>query len=266
MIVTRAEILTWLGLANETAISKQSFAMITMAHQLGEAAIKSFLQTELEYAQRVELLPSGEGSRYGIGEESLDVNLVGGDRVQLDEVRANRSALVLRHTPVFLTGLTVKEDLDARGSQGSGAFGSGTALTLGTDFWLDITEGEDLTGSGGSDTRISHTGILYRTSGNWPNTPRTVQVKYYGGMKDTTFTTMLGVVRLATLHAIEHIYRAATGRQTNNIAAPALSERIGKYSISTSAELILQSVGGAGAILPDTAKHLLAPYRSYRYR
>lgn len=53
----------------------------------------------------------------------------------------DRPELVLRQRPVLLTGLAVYYDAQGNYGQTSGAFASGTLLTLGTDYALELDAG-----------------------------------------------------------------------------------------------------------------------------
>lgn len=244
-IVTKAEVLTYLGKAS--SISEADAALLDMLQPLVEASVRSYLQTELTYQRHVELLPIGQP--LGERDQIVEPILRGETIVMLSNVPPGTDALQLKHLPVLLTDIEVREDIGAFAGQESGSLGSSTVLTLGTDYYLDVD----------SSSNMSRTGIVYRY-GRWPTEPRSVQVSYYGGLTASQLNGMWGDVKLATIVAVAHHYQTAKTRQ--GAKGPLMSESIGSYSYSRDAAFVRMAAEG-GFDLPPGAKAILMRHRNF---
>lgn len=245
MICKRAEILTYLGKADES-LSSSDDALIDFIHPLAESVVQRYLESECDFRLHTEYLPAVEARHYG--QPCLLAPEVVNDKVVFDY--GTHYTLTLAHTPVPLLGLRAWVDTAARGGQSQGAFGPGTELTLGTDFWLDV-----------SDDELSYTGMIKRRT-PWPDEPRTVKVQYYGGFNASQLCgPKAGALKLATLKTIAKCYRSARAQWGNGI--PCVSESIGKYSYSADPAQV-RSLMGSGLSIPAEALHDLQTFRSYR--
>lgn len=244
MICKRAEVLTYLGLADQS-ISTVDDARLDMLHPLAESAVKRWLQQHCEFKQHVEYLPASETAWR---DESLAYDVEVSNGKVLFSWRDGQQGLQLKHLPVVAHGLSVRVDTGARAGFADDAFAAASELTLGSDYWLDV----DAEG-------VSHTGILYRYSA-WPTEPRSIRVSYFAGHDALQLNSDEGgALRLATLITIAKVFRSAVLVD----GVPKLSESIGSYSYSTSEQQIQQFLGGGA--LPAEAISLLQSYRSYAF-
>lgn len=243
-----AEVLVFLGLASTG--TTDDLALLEMLQPFSDQLLKNYLQNDFGYAQHVEYYPIGRSQR---DDESIlgDIERIGTDRVIVTGQTYGTDALVLKHTPAWLTGLEVREHPGAYGGQATDAFPASSILTPGEDYYLDV----DDTGN------TSRTGIIYRI-GNWPSEPRSVKVTYYGGYSESQLSTGLAsAIRYAAMITLAAKYKSAKSLQGGSIA-PAISESIGKYSYSTS-EVFLAQFAGMTVDIPLEAKMALEPHRNY---
>ena len=250
MICDKAEVLVYLRKA-DTSVSGADDALLDLIHPLAESAIHNYLQNDCNYQQHVEYLPVGTPNIER--EYPLENYRKSGERFVCDSGQTGRESLKLTHTPVTLTGLKVWEDFDANAGQASGAFGSDTELTIGTDFFLDVEGNSDL----------STTGLLYRL-GAWPTEPRCVKIQYYGGWSALQLTgPRAGSLKLAALRQIAFEFTAAL--QAKSSSGPKIREKIGKYEYELDSGVAKYLAGmSVGELLPNV-KSLLQPFRSYVY-
>lgn len=247
MLTRKAEILTMLG--KTTSLTAAEEGLLDLLHPLAEAAVGAYLQMDLSYARHVEYLPIGQP----LNSDSLidDVDFRVNTAVNVTG-RGGIEMLQLKHTPVWLAGLQVWEDIGANAGQTSGSFGSDSLLTAGDDYWLDVDDGI---------TDISRSGLLHRY-GVWPVEPRSVKVSYYGGFTSSQLATngAGAAVKFAVLRTVVAAFFAARANQRSGGAGLKQSESIGSYSYS----LGPGAAGLAGGCeIPLDAKNLLQPYRNY---
>ena len=246
-IATRAEILTYLGKA--ASLSDADAALLNMLLPLSDAAVKNYLQTSLNYSQHVEFLPIGQPviERDDIVEPILRDGVV----TLTSNVPPGSDAIQLKHTPVYLASLEIREDVGAWAGQAASAFGDGTILVSGRDYYLDVDDAE---------LNLSRSGLIYRF-GRWPTEPRSVKVTYYGGLNAEKLNGMWGDVKLAAIIAAAHAFQIAKARMGPDGGGPVNSESIGEYSYSRSAAFVSEASGG-GFDLPAGAKQLLFKHRN----
>lgn len=176
--------------------------------------------------------------------------------------QVSRTGLQLTHTPVLVTSLQVWEDIDGRGGQGTDPFPASTLLTLGTDYYLDV-----------SRAGISTSGVLHRLTGGWSRVPRSIKVTYLGGPAAQDADS-LGVSFLPILKSVietsvvdrytawKQIQDSLTGDHVGRVAQ---SETIGKHSESFRALGAGSGANGGGfgqsvTILPDYLAEQLSPF------
>jgi hypothetical protein len=261
LIVRKAEVLTMLGKAG--SISQSDEALLDMLHPLCESAIATFLQQDLNWSQHVEYLPHGTADHY---ESTLDDPDFRTSEVVLVSGRPGSTTLQLKHLPVWRFGLEVREDIDADAGQSTGAFGSSSVLTIGTDYFLDIDDPAAASGQAsqenGSHLGLSRTGMLHRR-GAWPAEPRTVKVTYYGGWAASQLANRgsASAIKLAYLRTIVASFWSVKSSQTNSGAGLKASEIIGEYSYSLGGQGLASL--SAGVHVPMDAMLLLQPFRNY---
>lgn len=194
-IVSEAEIITRLGLG-DTA-TEADVARVTMLHRLVEAAIKEAVGYSIEQATHIEFLPATDTGGYGAHYEMERI----GDRIV--SFGSGIPTLQLSELPVRSI-TSIYEDPGAYGGQASGAFGSSTLLTAGSDYYLDI----DRAG-------ICRSGIVRRMGGSWSNVPRSIKVTYVAGYSTSELDGLASALpvnaehfKLAVLEAIKDNYEA----------------------------------------------------------
>lgn len=253
MIVSNAEILTLLGLASSA--TEADLGLIGLLHPKAEATVKTFLQNDVEYKQHVEFLPAR--NQFSEANEFVDVD-VSATTVTLVPSSRNNHVLQLKHTPVWLASLEVREDPGAYGGQVSGSFATATILVSGTDYYLDVCEtlADVETGDGGN---ISRTGHLIRI-GAWSAVARSVKVTYYGGWKASQLDTIVSDIKLAVIEMVTRAY--ATAKMRGRRLSPVVSERIGKTAVVYS-EAITQAALASVSSVPSDIAVKLQPYRHY---
>lgn len=253
MIVRKAEILVFMGLAGK--ITPADEALLDLVHPLAESALENWLQQELQFKKHVEYFPLGQ-SRYDTDYTLDDVEFRTNTVILRSTNRVGTDFLALKHTPVILTGMEVREDVYGYAGQSPNAFGEQTKLTLGDDYYLDVDEEIEVDGQ---PVHLSRSGILRRVGG-WPVEPRSVRVSYYGGWTaKQMFGPRAGVIKWAAMETVANAFRAA--KANNGVSAgrgPMLSENIGKYSYSYSSMFAANLM----VDVPPHVKQKLFPFRS----
>lgn len=244
-VVERPDVLTALGFVTTKPTAAQQ-ALLNLIHPLAESVFFAWFGSQGEYSQHIDLLPVGS---LDTGFEEAERFELRGQQVQVSLGAPGSRRLQLPHTPVWATGLEVREDVGAYGGQASDSFSDATILTLGTDYWLDIEN---------DATQMSSSGVLYRF-GTWPAEPRSVMVTYYGGEKAARLASVAGNLKYACLLTIVKAYRTVSNLQHRD--GPVISESIGKYSYSTSAD-VASALGGAGFTVPYEAQRAAWPARN----
>jgi hypothetical protein len=248
MIVRKAELLVFMQKASSLAAADE--ALLDLIHPLAEGVLSAWMQQNLKYEQHVEYLPIGKpqlDNDYPLSDidfRSETAGFIGG--------RAGTEFLQLKHLPVALTGLEVREDVGAYGGQVSGSFSDETILTLGTDYYLDVDD---------ASASLSRSGILWRI-GAWPAEPRSIKVTYYGGYSATQLadSTVASAVKLAALQTVSAAFWTAKNLAKSQGIGPKMSESIGKYSYSHAAEWAAARLSLA---VPQEAMINLQPFRNY---
>jgi hypothetical protein len=246
VIASRAELLVALGKAS--SISDADLALLNTIHPRAERAVKSYMQCDIEYAQKTEYLPIGRQAESDVNLEAF--GMVNG-RVVRESRRSRLDKLQLKHTPVITTDLAVYEDTGAYAGQASGAFAAATLLTSGTEYYLDL-----------DDASLSRSGQLVRIGGTWSTEPRSIKVTYNGGWTATQLDAEAAPIKEAVVIAAARAYWGwKTNAATDGKGAMA-SESIGKYSVSYGGA---SAVAGSGLMVdvPEEAQRLLQPFRNY---
>ena len=245
MIASKAEILTLLGKTD--SLSAADEALLAMLHPLVESAVEGYLQFEVGYKPHVEYLPIGQSLS---DRDLIQEPYLRNTTVTFSHVPPGADTLQLKHTPVWLSGLEVREDVGAFAGQASVAFGSDTILAIGDDYYLDVDD---------AAAGISRTGILYRF-GRWPTEPRSIKATYYGGVSHANLAGAWGDIKLAAAMSVSHCFQLFKSRQDDE--GPKQSESIGGYSYSLVAAFA-NEVASGGAAVPAGAKSLLFRHRNF---
>lgn len=251
MIVSKAEILTYLGMTSGT--SDADSALVTLLHSKVEGTIKRYLGYDPEQTTFVEIVPGGSIYRY------VDMSLATYDVIGTSNRAAawtvDHDRLQLRHVPVRSI-TSVYENASAYAGDAPGAFSASAALlTEGQDYYVDW----DTTG-------ICRSGMLIRV-GAWPAVPRSVKVTYVAGYTAAEFDGTGGFeadaspIKLAVITQMGKEFSAAKTSVTKGGAGVVQSLSLDDYSVSFNPQLNSWSVS-----LLDTVKQTLAPFRNYGTR
>ena len=248
LLVDEGSLTTALGFVS-TPPSEQELALIRLVHPLAEGVFRAWLGHDATYKQRVVFLPLGTPETGIEGAEEFQLR---GQTLQVSVgVDRGSDVLVLPHTPVWPLSLEVREDVGAYAGQASGAFGSDSVLTLGTNYWLDIDD---------ASTSLSNSGIL-RRFGSWPTEPRSVKVTYYGGETAARLASEAGNLRYACLLTIIKAYKLLKSMQGSR-TGPKSNESIGKYSYGTLAD-VQKVMSGVGFTVPYEAQRAAWPLKNF---
>ena len=253
MILSRAELLTYLGIAGSA--TNADIGLLELVHPKAEATIKTFLQNDIEYQQHIEYLPSRD--RFEQRDNFVDVQLSATTVTLVPGARYNR-ILQVKHVPIWLASLEIREDHGAYAGQATGAFGASTVLVNGVDYYLDVNENlADIESGDGGD--ISRTGHLTRV-GNWSTIARSIKVTYYGGWKAVHLDATVADIKGAVLEMVTRAYALpkARGRRLG----PVVSESLGKTS-TTYSEAIIRAAMMLVSSVPLDVLHKLQNYRHY---
>lgn len=252
MIASKAEVVTYLGKGSSLAAADE--ALLDLIHPLAERALLDWVGQEYEYQQHVEYLPIQDNYSDRDGAElALDQVEKIGNSVIITGRSVGADAIILRNTPVWQTGLEVREDAGAFAGQSSDAFGSETVLTLGEDYWLDL--------NGTTPSTLSDTGILHRY-GVWPTEPRSIKVTYYGGYSAVQLQNGIGgSVKLAALLTVAKAWKTAKMWQKDGRFGPVTGESLGKYSWQGGTQIAAAMT--AGFTVPSEAQQLLWKRRNF---
>jgi hypothetical protein len=114
----------------------------------------------------------------------------------------------------------VWEDRQSRGGQQSGDFPVASALTVGTDYWIDW----DVSG-------LSREGIIFRYNYSWPEYVRTVKVEYTAGLTIAQLADEFAFVRDVVIRETIDRYRYAKARQGETAdIGPVVMERLKDFT------------------------------------
>lgn len=245
-----SELLLELGLQSSVTDAERALAQQSLIK--ADGAVRRRLQYDPAYATRTEYYPTMQVNRQdreGIWEANDTQAYV------RQVAEAATTELQLRHLPIR-GSVTLYIDYDGRAGARSGAFGSSTLKTEGTDFWPNY-DGEDAAG-----VKFCRDGIL-RSEGLWPANPGSVKVTYTAGY---TQDELRGVDPILDASPIweavidESVRRFIKAKQRMKRRAgwtgPLTSERLGDYSYSADASMLAALVGGGYDLLSETEAKL----------
>lgn len=247
MICSRAEILVMVGLANSN-LTEKILSCLNILHPMAERAVKDLLDNDIEQATHVEFLPANDRGQQV--DPLLDSDIaVRANSFSFRAAGRSTDVLQLKHTPIVLDGLEVREESDAMAGQRDGAWGSNTILTRGVDYFLDLDE-----------TGMSRTGHLCR-QGLWSGEPRSVKVTYLGGYTRQQLDSgiALGIKEAVLITAAVNLKEAII--QWNLTGGPLVSESLGHYS-ATYAAVGMENFSWSVNV-PAKAVDKLQKYRNY---
>lgn len=235
MICTRADLLVYLG--KGTTATNQDLGLIQLVHRQVENAVRKYLRYNPEQTTYT--------SEYHPRRSPFpDAQAMGGTK---------HGPLVIHLSNRPVRSITeIREDTNGNFGQESGSFAAATALTSGSDYFLEIDEGG-----------VCRTGAVRRSNGSrWPVALGSVRVDYVAGYSadelrgdvsdhsNDASDIMLAVQVAAAywMSKTDHLQEGKVGAITG--------ERLGDYSYSVDASTMADPDK-----LPDEAKGLLKPYR-----
>ena len=246
-----SELLIELGLS--ASVSETDRALAQQSLIKAEGAVKRCLLYDPVQASRTEYYPNQDFTRTG-REAIWEANDTHAYLRHLAE--ASTIELQVRHLPIrSITSLHI--DYDGRAGTRSGAFGSETAKTEGTDFWPNY----DSLDSDGN--KVCTDGIL-RSEGLWPATAGSVKIVYTAGYTQAELRGAESVLDAspiweAVLDEAVRRFTKAKQRMTRGRAGftgPLTSESLGDYSYSADSAMLTRLVGGGMDVLPETEQKL----------
>ena len=232
MILSAAEILV--ELRKSASVSDSSFGLINMLHVHAEGVVKEYLGYYVEATSHREYYPTRD---YGLWKEGV--------------ARDGRD-LYLKNRP--LRAVTrVYEDAGSYFGQATGAFGSGTALTVGTDYiWVvDYDRNNDGTDESG------RTGKLIRLNDGWPTAPGAVKIVYDAGWEQANLP---GDIRQGICRTVADWFTRLSNEHGDHGGRMVQSERLGDYA----ATFVSESGRSTLLSMPQEAVAMLRPWRRIR--
>lgn len=265
MIVTQGELLLMLGLSSSA--TEQEVAVLTVLHGLSEAAVKRALHYDPTQFSDTEYYPRQERSS---GDMSVGWNVDAGHSTAIQEVVAiGATQLQLERLPVRVVS-SLYSDSDGYFGKGSGAFGSGTLWSEGTDFY----------GQWERDYYCPSGLLIARSS--WCVVPGSIKVTYTGGysllelLGQATSTTSSDAnsqysaknvdaspIRSAVIKTVVNAMNRwdSARKQTAGFVGPLASERAQDYSYTRASSALQDAVGSV--TVPADAMDDLEPFVNY---
>ena len=250
-IVDISELLLELGL--QATASETDRALAQQSLIKAEGAVKRHLKYDPQRATHTEFYPNQDFTRTG-REAIWEANDTHAYVRHLSE--AATTELQVKHLPIrSITSLNI--DYDGRAGARSGAFGSGTEKTEGTDFWPNY----DVVDSDGN--KVCTDGII-RSEGLWPATAGSVKIVYVAGYTQTELRGQESVLDASPIwEAVidESVRRFVQAKQRMKKsragwAGPLTGESMGDYSYTADSAMLTRLVGGGLDILPATEHKL----------
>lgn len=223
MIVSIPEFQVALGLA--ASITDADRGLLSLLQPKAQAAVIEKLGYDPVQREATEFYPRAEiASIAALADDSGRFEVSGSRAVWA--AAATSDYLQLARLPVRSVA-HVYVDNDGRFGQRAGAFGAGTELTAGEDYYLELDE-----------EGLCRTGCLIAATG-WPVTPGSIKVTYTAGYSDEEFTgradsginaaAIAEAILLTTIHAFR-AYKAQQKGRAGFVAGAITSERLGDYS------------------------------------
>lgn len=253
-IIDISELLLALGISSSPTEDQRAVAL--MALNAASGAIRRYLKYDPTYAARTEYYPGGDTAQGGRSVwEANDTHAY--ERMITS---ASSTELQVLHTPIRAIS-DLRVDYDGRAGTQSGAFGSATQKTEGTDFWANF----DSVDSDGN--KYCRDGII-RSHGLWPNTPGSVKITYTAGYKakelrgEDTKIDATGIWEACLDEATRRFLKIQSRRKTRaGWAGPLTSESLGDYSYSADSAMLSRLMGGTD-LLPEN-REKLEPFLNY---
>lgn len=253
-ILDISEVLLELGLSSSVTDEERALAVVAVSR--AEGAVRRYLRYDPVQASRTEFYPRRSFQARG-GDYLWDAD---DTQAYIRHVaKAATNEIQVQHIPVRSSpaiGLYI--DYDGRFGTASGAFGSESQKTEGTDFW-PVYDGQDDAGNA-----LCRSGIL-RSIGQWPTTPGTVKIVYTAGYTadefrgQDTLVDAVPVWEVALDEAVRRVKQALVRKKNalaGHLAGLITSERLGDYSYSLDATVARQLFGGEYDLQPSSREKL----------
>lgn len=242
-LLSANDLYPYLELTADTVTADQT-TILKNAINYAEGAIRAILRYDPMIGVRTEYYPNLDmTSNWGSAVWEANDNVAYVRRLSeeaSDELQV--AGLPIRETDEDGNNpIDLRIDYDGRSGTQSGAFGSSTVQTEGTDFWPNY----DLLDSG--SRKVCNDGII-RSHGRWPSTAGSVKVIYVSGY---TITELTGIdtkidaspIREAAIEeALRYFHQSWTKRKgrTGWGVGPLTGEDLGDYSYTADAFLTRQ--------------------------
>jgi hypothetical protein len=165
--------------------------------------------------------------------------------------------MIVRHIPVrSITNLWI--DYDGRFGQQSGAFGTSTLKTSGTDYWVSFDQHDD-NGYG-----LCWDGIV-RSQGLWPLTAGSVKIEYVAGFSAAEFRGQENMVDATAIlesvvnEAVRRMLKVQSRKKRSQVGwagGPITSESLGDYSYSVDSSTAAKLIGPSTDLMGETKERL----------
>lgn len=238
----------------ESSITETERALINTSINRAEAAIRRFLRYDPVRRSRTEYYPQadrGNPANPTIWEATDSI------AYERQVVAGATTELQVRHVPVrSIANLWI--DYDGRFGQQSGAFGSDTLKTAGTDYWMSF-DGQDDDGNG-----ISRDGII-RSQGLWPVEAGCVKIEYTAGYSSAELhgqkdlvdaTAILESVVDEAIHRLLKVQSRKKRSQVGWVGGPITSEELGDYSYRIDTSTAAKLIGPSSDLMDETVDRL----------
>jgi hypothetical protein len=255
---------TLLGIDSDTVTDAESL-MAQISLKTAEGLVKRHLNYDPVYKQHTEYYPQTDLSFDGRS-EIWDANE--SHAFLIRRPGESTHELQVKNLPVRATvAMDLRVDYDGKSGTTSGAFGSDTAWTEGTDFWPNY----DMLDSAGD--KVCNDGII-RAQGRWPQQAGSVKVVYYAGYTADEFagddnSIDASPIRLAVIEeASRYMHILHTKKKKSGVrgiagwgVAGLSSENLGDYSYSADAASMKTLLSTAS--LSARSVLLLEPFLNY---
>lgn len=261
-IVSNTDVLAYLA-ASGQAVPAALNALVTMARNSAEMGLRQYVGYNPERQTVIDLLPQGTGNVRGDGDYTaagFDLS-AGGQVVAKGVGRESRRELVLTQLPV--RSITEVYDNSTAWNTAGGLWPASSLLNAGA-YYLDPAQ------FGG----LCWSGILYRNTGSWSMSPRSVKVTYESGLtvaelaEDGEYVAFRMAVLTACAATLGKIIArgrvALTGHVVSSVSIEDFSASFGGTggaSLGTS-----DGVGLAGVDFPTESRMYVKNYRHTAYQ
>lgn len=223
--------------------------VLTMLRQFTESQARAFVGHPIsqntitdEYQRREDI-----GGGYDGPPEYQDIV---GDTVYMGRGSQDNAGHLLQLDNGFVRSITeIREDPDARFGQASSAFAASTALTAGTNYFLEL----DRSG-------LSRSGVVHRVNGQWSIAPGTIRITYVAGLTKAELADEWAYVKSALLEDMQVKFMSLRSQRSAG-GGPLKKE---SYAGDVTYEYAVSAGGGSICELSEGARAKLQPIRSLR--